>query len=501
MDFMCSRKRYAGLLAVAIWILGCGDAARPHRTRVDAGADQAQDAGTIGLLTFETWLSNDGLTAGTLEHAIEGVRPTSASLRPIDVPLLWEHRDADGDLVDQGIVADPRVGLSDFNAEGQPDPVVARASIATLRVNLSAPGGTLHVFLALPTAGDEQDDTSWSPGPEQGATPVPNAVSPTTPGSGEGLENNSSTLDCVRRLNVLLLPEGFTEPERPAFEAAAAKVVEQVQGKLPGVNVWTQWIASKESGISDPPMKKDTAFDSSFGDGSAARPRRVVMPGEVKPYAAEARREAEAAVGAHTVLIMLNTTEHAGAATPDTATFSMSPSFLQTAVHELGHALYRLADEYTYGTCKLGAAGQAANVTTTPESPPWMDLVNTTQLPTLTGGPTTVGAFEGAEYCPHGVYRPQLTCLMRELNSDFCEVCQRVVNDKTQCKRSCFAGPPCKGSKVCSWNGIEDGYCCRDPFTASLRCMKDSECATGEVCAFNGEAYFCVKPTSECEQP
>jgi hypothetical protein len=40
-----------------------------------------------------------------------------------------------------------------------------------------------------------------------------------------------------------------------------------------------------------------------------------------------------------------------------------------------------------------------------------------------------VGAFEGAGYMQHGLYRPQVDCIMFTRHQQFCKVCQKAIND------------------------------------------------------------------------
>jgi len=56
-----------------------------------------------------------------------------------------------------------------------------------------------------------------------------------------------------------------------------------------------------------------------------------------------------------------------------------------------------------------------------------------TPLPTPAADPTfadLVGLFEGARYLDAGMYRPRHTCLMRQLNRPFCEVCREAFVER-----------------------------------------------------------------------
>jgi hypothetical protein len=127
-------------------------------------------------------------------------------------------------------------------------------------------------------------------------------------------------------------------------------------------------------------------------------------------------------------------------------------------IHEMGHSIFGLADEYWYYEgCDVnepqrdhytgGEPGQP-NVTKSPTAASkWTDLINTMTLPTwenpncnecppdpgMPGGPpnnySVVGTFEGAYYTHCGAYRPQVNCKMRRLGEAFCTVCHRVIDE------------------------------------------------------------------------
>jgi hypothetical protein len=123
------------------------------------------------------------------------------------------------------------------------------------------------------------------------------------------------------------------------------------------------------------------------------------------------------------------------------------------AVHELGHSVFSLADEYDYWAgCGIdtdrdhhpAVEPSEPNVTiqTVRELIKWNDLilpetpVPTTENPDCTQcdrfdpypGQVVVGLYEGAHYYHCDAYRPAYGCKMRELGYDFCPVCsQRIL--------------------------------------------------------------------------
>ncbi len=132
---------------------------------------------------------------------------------------------------------------------------------------------------------------------------------------------------------------------------------------------------------------------------------------------------------------------------------SAGNAWISIVLHELGHSLFHLADEYDYRQgCGIDTnrdnapIGEPNRVNVTQETDrsklKWKHLIDsTTPIPTMqnpdcaqcdrranTPPPnTTIGLYEGA-YCYHcGYYRPAYSCKMRNSGEDFCEVCTEVI--------------------------------------------------------------------------
>ncbi|MCA8925962.1 MAG: hypothetical protein KDD82_29420 [Planctomycetes bacterium] len=88
-------------------------------------------------------------------------------------------------------------------------------------------------------------------------------------------------------------------------------------------------------------------------------------------------------------------------------------------VHELGHALFGLGDEYGEYDGALPASGHweialTPNLTTDPSGARWRHIVDS--------------VFEGGGYYATGVYRPEQACRMRESReAKFCAVCAHTI--------------------------------------------------------------------------
>ncbi len=98
----------------------------------------------------------------------------------------------------------------------------------------------------------------------------------------------------------------------------------------------------------------------------------------------------------------------------------------ETFVHEFGHSFAWLADEYEYGTpCNPGNK-QEVNVSQEKDTSKlvWKEWLTTSPIPTVNGTYcTTIGLYQGANYCSTNWYRPKCDCKMRTLNEPFCEIC------------------------------------------------------------------------------
>ena len=99
-------------------------------------------------------------------------------------------------------------------------------------------------------------------------------------------------------------------------------------------------------------------------------------------------------------------------------------------VHESGHTLGGLGDEYTPAYPGFPNVEEPNTTTNTAfTNIQWKAWIATnTPLPTpLTGYQYTVGLFQGAHYNPSGWYRPYYDCCMNTFSPVFCPVCQEAL--------------------------------------------------------------------------
>ncbi|MGA3539172.1 M64 family metallopeptidase [Micromonosporaceae bacterium DT194] len=258
-----------------------------------------------------------------------------------------------------------------------------------------------------------------------------------------------------RAFNIVLLAEGFTNAQQPAFNTAADDFVAALRATppfdelAPAINVIRVNVASTDSGADDPASAGGTGasvrtyFDATFGGNGI---RRLLLVN-----ATTALQVAAAQVPQFTVaIVVVNSTVYGGAG-GSVGTYSLAGGATEIAIHELGHTAFGLADEYAYyaGGDETGHDHHPAtepgepNVTvnTNRASLKWgWAVAAATALPTMSNpdcatvdnrpSPVpagTVGLFEGAHYYHCGAYRPEHSCKMQALGVPFCRVCRQVI--------------------------------------------------------------------------
>jgi len=180
-------------------------------------------------------------------------------------------------------------------------------------------------------------------------------------------------------------------------------------------NVHTVFRASVDSGAdhpdATPPIWRNTVYDASYNTGGTAR---CLYIGNTSQALADA---ALAPANEGRVLVLVNDSRYGGCA----GTFAVSyngSSMDQVQIHELGHSLGRLADEYDYpNNTYTGPEPTEVNITTSPVGQKWSHWIGT----------NGISAYEGAGYHLYGLWRPRVNCLMRSLGQALCNVCQENI--------------------------------------------------------------------------
>ncbi|MFG2095657.1 M64 family metallopeptidase [Streptomyces sp. NPDC048612] len=235
------------------------------------------------------------------------------------------------------------------------------------------------------------------------------------------------------KLDVVFIGDGYTAAQQEDFHAdvrakwAKISAVEPYATYRGLFNVWAVDAVSNESGVSGDPTKdvvRDTALNSAFFCEDTER-LLCVDTGKVESYASKAP-------AADLVVVLSNSTKYGGAGYNDISSqvgydgiataSSDNDQSDQIAVHETGHSLGKLADEYDYGQSGTYSGPEPAQVNLsklsadqmTAQQQKWYRWIGQ-QSPD--GG--AVGAFEGGGYYQYGLNRPTENSIMRTLGREF----------------------------------------------------------------------------------
>lgn len=289
--------------------------------------------------------------------------------------------------------------------------------------------------------------------------------------------------DSARKVDVLLIGDGYTASERGKFQADARRLVDVLFATAPfkerrsDFNVWGLSPAARESGIARPSQRiyRDAPAGSTY---DAFGSERYILSFDNKAF-----RNIASYAPYDVVEIVTNTRTYGGGGIYNLySTVAADNAFAPYVfVHEFGHHFAALADEYytspvAYLPPTTREEPWEPNVTATPTSPKWKDLIApATPLPTpwqktdyetrsreaqarraeirKQNRPESemealfaeerdadrrafpreahvghVGAFEGARYESRGLYRPAVDCIMFTRSEAFCQVCRRAIS-------------------------------------------------------------------------
>ncbi|MFK0186266.1 M64 family metallopeptidase [Streptomyces rubiginosohelvolus] len=236
----------------------------------------------------------------------------------------------------------------------------------------------------------------------------------------------------AERFDVVIVGDGYTASEsgllRQHAEAKWAEIAttEPWNKHRQSVNVWLVDVVSSQSGVDNDPVQgvsRDTAMDMGFFCGGL---ERLLCLNEAK-----AQTYARQAPGMDAIVAVGNTTKYGGAGYPSLATVAGGNAQAgRIAIHELGHSVGGLADEYwTPGTSYSGGEPGEPNVTRDPRGSKWTSYQGRS---TPDGG--TIGAYEGGHQYERGIYRPSQDSLMRNINKPFnlvgLDIMDRAISSK-----------------------------------------------------------------------
>ena len=358
-------------------------------------------------------------------------------------------------LIASGSVEDPREVMVEWSEDGVAlQNAVASRMDPMVRITLPAVDGELVLRDASGVIGSTAVVVQ-PPSPEQ-LDSIHAALAPVLV-SGGG--DNATALD------VLFLPDGYTAGELAQFEADVDTHLNALFANpdwgayRDSINLWRLDVPSNQSGIGEAGVPGDTAFDV-VRSTTITRLLQIAST-EGQAAADQAGRQ----IGAEKVVVIANTAQHGGGGGPIPVVGRASPDALG---HELGHSLLHLADEYSYyggGGCDPSQSEINVAFSANPSQIPWANLIAAaTPLPTPDSAPRgTVGAFQGADYCQTGAYRPEHDCLMRSLGAPMCAVCRaaldRYMSGRTDGNDGGGSGDDGSCTYTCHDYGYAPGQC------------------------------------------
>lgn len=247
-------------------------------------------------------------------------------------------------------------------------------------------------------------------------------------GRGDGsyetvLDNGPS----ANRIDMVTVGDGYLAGQLGAYEDHVIDAIADLFSIEPFTtyatffNVHRVDVVSNESGVDhDPtfPTWRDTALDMGFWCNNTERLLCVDV--------AAAYAFAAGAPDVDHVLAIANSTKYGGAGYTgsDLATFSGgNASSTQVAIHEIGHSLGNLADEYSYGGPQTYNGGERPEPNVSilrrlqmrNQGTKWAAWIDHND-PDYDG---LVSTYEGAYYSEFGIYRPTNDSMMRSLGRPF----------------------------------------------------------------------------------
>ena len=241
------------------------------------------------------------------------------------------------------------------------------------------------------------------------------------------------------RLDVAIIGDGYTAGQQTMFQDDANTIVDAFRQIEPMATYFKHFnfhrinLISAEEGAKDPyvspPADPRTALGTFF---SPLNERRLVG---LDPWVMLLATKSGAPWDK--LLVVVNTSRRGGATLPTMSVAYASRNshdFPRIMIHEAGHSIAKLIDEYAGELPDIDfAKGWSLpnflpwpNVDTNAKRPKWRHWLSPgVELPTpdKLANRDLVGAFEGASYIGTGVYRPQRRCMMRSHNADFCKIC------------------------------------------------------------------------------
>jgi len=231
-----------------------------------------------------------------------------------------------------------------------------------------------------------------------------------------------------RGVHLVILGDGYRQDQQTLFREHVEDVIDQfkrdtgIAGHLGAFNIHMISTVSTDSGADDNEDNdsRDTAFDSVYNCRSVPR---LVCANTLSLF--EASLFEYPAVDQ--IILLVNDRRYGGSGNSGGSVAITSAYSPQIALHEMGHSLADLADEYV-DTLILETTGlppfeegRYPNVSglSDPQQVPWHYWIDDPEAIPQVPGNEVVGVFEGGLYRAKGVYRPTFDSRMRSFDAPF----------------------------------------------------------------------------------
>ncbi len=249
--------------------------------------------------------------------------------------------------------------------------------------------------------------------------------------------------DSNKKVDIVLLPEGYTEDQQKLFKADCEKFAEEFFSYVPysqnkdKFNIRGVWEASNEEGTDVPGTNiwNKTRLNGSYYTFDSERYLMIKDFQGVRDVAGNAPYDY--------IYILANTDKYGGGAVYNFYGISAAHHPDEAGkiyIHEFGHLFAGLGDEYVGGVeysefYPTGVEPWEPNLTTLVDfDKKWKSMLpEGTAIPTTAklGNNQKLGVYEGGGYVSKGVYRPWINCLMNNLHTIdvFCPVCSKSIQE------------------------------------------------------------------------
>ncbi len=239
------------------------------------------------------------------------------------------------------------------------------------------------------------------------------------------------------RVNIVFLGDGYTASEQNSAYAQHTwsmlnHLFDEREDPYPRYrsffNAYRLPVISNQSGVDIPSLAnpqsgifRDTALDATYCyDGKTDR---LLYINNAKADAIMTSQLGGTGIRPDLMFVTANSTKYGGGGGKYAVYAGGSQSAPEIALHEVGHSWNDLADEYGGRSTIFGASEpDEVNVSALADGSKWQHWVGYDQP-----GIGVIGAYEGARYYDHGMYRPSLDSKMRTLGQPFNAVAREKI--------------------------------------------------------------------------